>query len=317
MPKSRIIHGVEPKRNAHPWAVEIFTKLTTTIQGTKSVTISADCGGTLIGLKLILTAAHCVNFPNLPQGMKEEINHLLLGAHNISNMNENGQIRIDYSPPGDKVKSHPKYNGKDPFKGHDIALINLKNPVQTSPFIKIACLGYKAVSVGTELETVGWGKTEDSDTSDVIMMGKSKVIWFQEYRKLFNQFVKDNLRVIARLQDKTVAETKSYMDGVNKVKINLNSKKNIDITRIIFQMNHEDKMRLIFTYNETTTACVGDSGSGLIDKKNGKNIVVGVVAIVTGSCAANNPDTTAHTKLIKFRKWIELNTVDKSGQCFA
>ena len=125
------------------------------------------------------------------------------------------------------------------------------------------------------------------------------------------------MEVIAELQNKTVAETKSYMDGVNKVRMNLNIKKNIDITRIIFQMKHEDKMRLIFTYNEPTTECTGDSGSGLIDKKNGKNIVVGVFSFGAGSCAANHPDTNAHTKLIKFRKWIELNTVDNSGQCFA
>ena len=100
----------------------------------------------------------------------------LLRAHNQSNKNEDGQIRIDYLPPGDKVKRHPKFNREDLFKGHDIALINLNNPFKTSPFIKIACLGYKAVSVGTELETAGWGETEDSYTSDVIMMVKSKVI---------------------------------------------------------------------------------------------------------------------------------------------
>ncbi|NXU39533.1 ACRO protein, partial [Drymodes brunneopygia] len=75
-----------------------------------------------------------------------------------------------------KLFRHENYNRED--IRNDIALLELNEPVDCSPYIQLACVADPTLKV-SELQNcwiAGWGATTEEDTSDVLQEAKVQLI---------------------------------------------------------------------------------------------------------------------------------------------
>ncbi|KAM9740398.1 coagulation factor IXa [Menidia menidia] len=110
------------------------------------------CGGSILGARWIITAAHC-----LVEAQKSFF--IRVGEHNI-NVKENTEQ--DYEVLEHHV--HPRYNASLSLYNHDIALLQLKNPINFSASVRPICLGPTAftealVKAWSPATVSGWGRT--------------------------------------------------------------------------------------------------------------------------------------------------------------
>ncbi|XP_070145262.1 trypsin alpha-like [Drosophila kikkawai] len=103
------------------------------------------CSGSIYSKRIIITAAHCLNFGN---GTEYRIDHLSVGVG--STARSNGTVF--------KVQakmSHPKFeNGSPP---NDIALLRLEKPLMMSDSVQPIPLVKKVPAAGSIATATGWG----------------------------------------------------------------------------------------------------------------------------------------------------------------
>ncbi|XP_059470186.1 CLIP domain-containing serine protease B4-like [Neocloeon triangulifer] len=179
----RIVGGKQTDMGEHPWlaAIEYRTR-----RG-----VEVLCGGALINDRYVLTAAHCIR---VPPG--NTLLALRLGEHNLMTERDcyrdtAGREKCADDPIKvgiESVKVHEKY---DPSARHnDIALIRLSRKVSATTYVKPVCLPLsetlsRSLFTGTKNEVAGWGRTENSPSSDVKLKVELSVIDNQRCAKLY------------------------------------------------------------------------------------------------------------------------------------
>uniref|UniRef100_A0A672V2R3 Serine protease 56 n=1 Tax=Strigops habroptila TaxID=2489341 RepID=A0A672V2R3_STRHB len=147
-PRGRIMGGSVALQGAWPWLV--------------SVQLHGElmCGGVLVGLSWVLTAAHCF------AGNQNELAWtVVVGDHELGKPSAGEQ-----AVPVRRILPHPKFNPKT-FHG-DLALLELAVPLVPSPTISPVCLPSSPAepSPGTACYIVGWGSLyEEGPAANVVM----------------------------------------------------------------------------------------------------------------------------------------------------
>ena len=164
-----IFGGNETGAGEFPWVAALAYEHPN-IDGT-----DVNCGGALIGLQYVLTAAHCV--ANLPEGFR--LHSVRLGEHDLSTELDCGvPANPDLCLPPPQVFNvtetivHPRYN-EPTLDRNDIALLRLDRPAVENEGVAKVCLplGVKRITdpTGASALVAGFGLTESGFSSDVML----------------------------------------------------------------------------------------------------------------------------------------------------
>uniref|UniRef100_A0A8C5KKU0 Serine protease 44 n=1 Tax=Jaculus jaculus TaxID=51337 RepID=A0A8C5KKU0_JACJA len=164
---ARIVAGRPVTDKKWPWQVSL------------QINARHICGGSLIGKRWVITAAHCI---------LGHVNYsVLLGAVYL---NSTMSVRILV----EDIVIHQHYHGARKLV-HDIALVLLQSPVTYSTYIQPVCLPEKSfkIQTGTACWVTGWGKLKEEGETDlqevevnIIRYEQCNSILKKSWRRLFN-----------------------------------------------------------------------------------------------------------------------------------
>ncbi|XP_052865530.1 uncharacterized protein LOC128271893 [Anopheles cruzii] len=150
--KSRIIGGVASGQGEHPWHVAIY------------LDEQYQCGGSIVGKRWILTAAHCLTRPNTNETLDVGLFRVYAGIIDISTIDDHLYRTVDM------VIVHREYNPV--MYTTDIGLLRLKRNITYNSFIKPVCLYNRTVDISgfydRDGKVTGWGFNREGVISNVL-----------------------------------------------------------------------------------------------------------------------------------------------------
>ncbi|XP_054422116.1 plasma kallikrein [Pteronotus mesoamericanus] len=167
---TRIVGGTNSSWGEWPWQVSLQVKLT----AQKHV-----CGGSIIGDRWVLTAAHCFN--GLSYSDIWRIYGGILNLSEITNETSFSQIK--------EIIIHQNYSISE--NTHDIALIKLEAPLNYTEFQKPICLPSKEDTnmIYTNCWVTGWGFTkEKGEIQNILQKVKIPLITNEECQKRYRDY---------------------------------------------------------------------------------------------------------------------------------
>jgi len=151
----RVIAGVTATRGSWPWQILML------YNG------RGGCGGSIVGPRHVVTAAHCVaGRTSRPTSFSVRV-----GEHD-TRKTEGSEATYRVK----KVYMHQSYQRPSAIN-NDIAVFELEKPIQFNKYVQPVCLPDKDVPVGTECYITGWGKTRHPGSmTRVLQQAKMPVV---------------------------------------------------------------------------------------------------------------------------------------------
>ena len=153
---ARIWGGEEVQRSSIPWQVAIFDHIHNEWQPV--------CGGTLISTYHVLTAAHCVKYPD--DCWRYSVG---IGMHD-GDVSDGTRIRIHH------ISNHPAYKPKHcgtKISNFDFSVLHLNTPFTFNNEVQPACLPdssmFYSFLVGKNLTVSGWGQRSSSEVTSPVL----------------------------------------------------------------------------------------------------------------------------------------------------
>ncbi|XP_072905986.1 ovochymase-2-like [Hemitrygon akajei] len=139
--RKRIVGGKEFQPGEHPWQVSLKRRR------------SHLCGGTIIGAKWVITAAHCLRDRKILSVLT-----VTAGEHHLNNMDSNEQTRTIK-----RIITHPKFKAIYPVE-FDVALLELNGNFTFDSHVYPACLPgvNDTFETGTICTATGWGRLSEN-----------------------------------------------------------------------------------------------------------------------------------------------------------
>jgi dynein heavy chain len=160
-----IAHGEETFPGQWPWHAALYLYMRRDIK--------FRCGGSYVGTRSVITAAHCVSLKG--ELLRAEDFMVYLGRYNLRNMNEEGLQYHDVR----NIIVHPSYNGT--YSIGDIAVLILTTEVEVTALVRPVCLwgqddGSPADIIDQVGLVVGWGLDERDEPTETLMMVQMPVV---------------------------------------------------------------------------------------------------------------------------------------------
>lgn len=135
-----IVGGTEAEEGVHPFQVALVAK-----SFDRDDYQDQFCGGSLVAERIVVTAAHCVDFITDP-GFEVQV---LVKARMLDGSGE----RVDIK----RIHVHPAYD--ETYLDYDVAVLELETPVTGVPFARLA--SRPPTTGGAVLRVTGWGTLSD------------------------------------------------------------------------------------------------------------------------------------------------------------
>ncbi|CRK97689.1 CLUMA_CG011069, isoform A [Clunio marinus] len=166
----RIVGGLEAPTGQWPWLAAIF------LHGPKRTEFW--CGGSLIGSKYVLTAAHCTRDSRQRPFAARQFT-VRLGDIDLSSDHE-PSAPVTYKVKD--IRAHPRFSRVGFY--NDIAIMALEQPVRKSKYVIPVCLPQphtpKERLVGRRATIVGWGTTYYGGKESATQRQANLPIWRNE-----------------------------------------------------------------------------------------------------------------------------------------
>ncbi|XP_078463943.1 mannan-binding lectin serine protease 1-like [Lampetra planeri] len=176
--RERISGGTPAARGAWPWMAALYQ-----LRGRPS------CGGSLVGERWIVTAAHCLftrHFQDQPTPVSVSGIHIKLGKHNTLRPTP-GELDL-------KVVNyvvHPEFDAQT--LRNDIAVVELERNVRVTDLIAPVCLPDERIqrltTPGTMLAVTGWGKEFLSKYPETLMQTEVPLVDNTTCQEAYSQTV--------------------------------------------------------------------------------------------------------------------------------
>uniref|UniRef100_A0A4W2CAQ0 tryptase n=1 Tax=Bos indicus x Bos taurus TaxID=30522 RepID=A0A4W2CAQ0_BOBOX len=169
---SRIVGGRPAAEKKWPWQVSL------------QVNQKHICGGSLIGSRWVLTAAHCI-FGHVEYTVK-------MG---ITQLQQTSTMAV--TVPVQDIVIHKHFNPIGIIE-NDIALALLAFPVNFSASIQPVCLPEKAfmVQAGTECWVTGWGKVKEEASTQELQEAELNILRYETCNEVLSEKLESQFDVV-------------------------------------------------------------------------------------------------------------------------
>ncbi|XP_066601678.1 venom protease-like [Prorops nasuta] len=168
--KYRIVGGEEALPGRWPWMAAIF------LHGSKRTEFW--CGGSLIGSKYVLTAAHCT----MDQRQRPFLAHQFTVRLGDVDLQKDDEPSSPETYVVKKIHVHPKFSRLGFY--NDIAILELNKQIKRTPYITPICLPSaryeNELFIGSRPTVVGWGTTFYGGKESTVQRQAILPVWRNE-----------------------------------------------------------------------------------------------------------------------------------------